>query len=152
MIEIPGYKLNEELLQAYHSFLYRGTRKSDNKPVLIETFLTEFDTPIQGAQFRLEFSIIKNHKSEGFINAYDTQNFRDGLALILEDFPGEPLYRGVLRLQDIGLLTVESNVLLGELLLAVERVVGVLVELVLVEEVVGLSAELVDEGFDGCVD
>ncbi|MDY6970289.1 MAG: AAA family ATPase, partial [Spirochaetota bacterium] len=95
MIELPDYKLNEEISQDYHSFLYRGTRKSDNKPVLIETFLTEFDTPIQAAQFRQEFSIIKNLKSEGFIKAYDTQNFRDGLALILEDFPGEPLYKNI---------------------------------------------------------
>ncbi|MDY6934384.1 MAG: hypothetical protein SVZ03_09210, partial [Spirochaetota bacterium] len=95
MIELPDYKLNEEIFQAYHSFLYRGTRKSDNKPVLIETFLTEFDTPIQAAQFRQEFSIIKNLKSEGFIKSYDTQNFRDGLALILEDFPGEPLYKNI---------------------------------------------------------
>ena len=91
MTEIPGYNIYKEISHGYHYHLYKGTRNSDKRNVLIKSYDTVDITYEQIVQFKKDCSTFQKQKSQGLSTVYAFESHKKNLALILEDFTGIPL-------------------------------------------------------------
>jgi len=95
MIDISGYKIFNNIYESSNSMVYRGTRISDNKPVILKTTNAEYPTPEQLARFRREYEIICRLDIPGIVQAYHLESCKNRLMIVLEDFGGESLRKRV---------------------------------------------------------
>ena len=119
MKKIQGYTIREEVFKTHYSIQYKGIRERDNTPVFIKAYNTLYVTQAQIARFRQEFFAILGLKSKAFITVYGIEDYKDGLALILEDFSGIPIkeyskngYRDILGFLDVA---IQLSKALGEI-------------------------------------
>jgi Serine/threonine protein kinase len=96
MEQISGYTLLEKVAVTKRSVVHRGRRDSDGRTVIIKILNTEYSSPSEIARFKQEYELIKNVDLEGVVKAYDLVNYKDGFAIVLEDFEGMSL-REILR-------------------------------------------------------
>ncbi|MFE8604134.1 trifunctional serine/threonine-protein kinase/ATP-binding protein/sensor histidine kinase [Archangium violaceum] len=88
---IAGYGLRERLFESRHSLIYRAVREADGRAVVLKLVHAEYPTSEQLARFRYEFRMTRQASGEGVIEALGLEEFRNGVALVLEDFGGRPL-------------------------------------------------------------
>ena len=91
MISVPNYKISEQIHKSKNSVLYRGIRESDGQSVVLKLLQKEFPKPQDLARFSREFKIIKNLELDGCIQAYDLENYKNVLILVMEDFQADNL-------------------------------------------------------------
>jgi predicted ATPase/signal transduction histidine kinase len=92
---LPGYHIFEEVYLGSRTVVYKGIREKDRLPVIIKLMRNEYPTFSEVAQFRNQYTITKNLNLPGVIKTYSLENYRNGYALVMEDFGG-------ISLQDIG--------------------------------------------------
>jgi len=88
---IPGYIISVEIFRGRKRIVYRGTRKKDNKAVIIKTLSTEYPSDADIANLKREFEIIKNLNHDGIVKALAFETNRNRPALVLEDIGGKSL-------------------------------------------------------------
>jgi PAS domain S-box-containing protein len=88
---VLGYKSSESVYQDSNIVIYYGIKESDQTPVILKCLKAEYPTLEEIAQLRHEYKILQPLKIQGIISAYGLENYRNGLALILEGFYGETL-------------------------------------------------------------
>ncbi|HEX5750923.1 MAG TPA: AAA family ATPase [Archangium sp.] len=88
---ISGYGLREKLFESRHSLIYRAVREADGRLVVLKLVHAEYPTSEQLARSRYEFRMTRQARGEGVIEALALEEFRNGVALVLEDFAGRPL-------------------------------------------------------------
>ncbi len=92
MIAIPGYQILAKIYDGSRTLVYRGRRSCDGKPVAIKILNSEYPTFSELIQFRNQYAIAKNLDFSGIVQPYSLENYRNGLALVMEDFGGISLH------------------------------------------------------------
>ena len=87
-ISIPGYRTSEQLYSGTRTLVYRGFSESDNQPVVIKLLKSEYPTFSELVQFRNQYSIAKNIEHSGIVKHLSLEAYRNGFALVMEDFGG----------------------------------------------------------------
>ncbi|MEG3927974.1 AAA family ATPase [Microcoleus sp. D3_18a_C4] len=87
-ISIPGYRAIEHLYSGARTFVYRGFSEPDNQPVVIKLLKSEYPTFSELVQFRNQYTIAKNIENSGTVKHLSLEVYRNGFALVMEDFGG----------------------------------------------------------------
>ena len=88
MIELTGYQIIDRIYSGTRTLVYRGIRDSDKQPVAIKVLRAEYPSFSELVQFRNQYAIAKNLNLPGIIQTYSLEAYRNGYALIVEDFGG----------------------------------------------------------------
>ena len=88
MIELTGYQILDRVYSGTRTLVYRGTRLWDQKPVAIKVLRNEYPSFSELLHFRNQYTIAKNLNLPGIIQTYSLEAYRNGYALIVEDFGG----------------------------------------------------------------
>lgn len=80
-----NYKIAQEISASQKRIIYRGTRISDNLPVIIKTTTEEYSDKENIAKLHHEYDILKRLESPNIIKAYSIEEFDNRYALIMED-------------------------------------------------------------------
>ena len=91
IISLAGYEILEKISLGSHSSAYRGIRLSDKTPVIIKAPTTKFVSLDLINRFRNEFNIGSQFDSELIIKYYSLEPYKNGLAIVSEDFGGVKL-------------------------------------------------------------
>jgi predicted ATPase/signal transduction histidine kinase/CheY-like chemotaxis protein/tRNA A-37 threonylcarbamoyl transferase component Bud32 len=94
----------EVLYEGTSTWIYRALRKTEPTSVMVKTLKAEYPTIKQLAQLRHEYNILQNLNLDGIIKPIAEVSYKNGLALILSDFGGEPLKK-IINLKKIDLRT-----------------------------------------------
>jgi len=85
-ITIADYHLTETLYNGSKTIVYRGI--SPQQAVVIKLLQREYPNFNELLQFRNQYTIAKNLEHPGIIRPYSLEPYRNGYALIMEDFGG----------------------------------------------------------------
>ncbi|MBI5590805.1 MAG: sigma 54-interacting transcriptional regulator [Deltaproteobacteria bacterium] len=88
MIFLSGYGIRKTTYRGTKNAYYAGERKRDGKPVVIKIPLLPFAGEKELIQLTHEHDILSHLNIEGVPKSCGIERYRDGLALILEAFPG----------------------------------------------------------------
>jgi len=88
MIELTGYQILARIYSGTRTLVYRGIRLCDQKPVAIKVLRNEYPSFSELLHFRNQYTITKNLNLPGIIQTYSLEAYRNGYALIMEDFGG----------------------------------------------------------------
>jgi len=88
MIELTGYQILARVYSGTRTLVYRGTRLWDQKPVAIKVLRNEYPSFSELLHFRNQYTIAQNLNFPGIIQTYSLEAYRNGYALIVEDFGG----------------------------------------------------------------
>ncbi|HEY9666795.1 MAG TPA: protein kinase, partial [Coleofasciculaceae cyanobacterium] len=103
MITLRGYQILAQIHDSSRSQVYRGIRSSDQKPVVIKLLKSEYPTFNELVQFRNQYTITKNLDLAEIVKPIALENYRNGFALIMEDFNGISLQEEMRRFTDGGM-------------------------------------------------
>ncbi len=87
-IFLAGYGITEQIYLGSKTLVCRGIREQDQKPVIIKLMQNEYPTFSEIIQFRNQYTITKNLDLTGIVKPYSLVNYRNGYALLMEDFGG----------------------------------------------------------------
>ncbi|MBN3926858.1 ATP-binding sensor histidine kinase, partial [Nostoc sp. NMS4] len=87
-VNIPGYKISEELYNGSRTIVYRGYRETDSLPVAIKLLKNPHPSFSELLSFRNQYTIAKNLNSPLIVQTYSLQAYQNGYALVMEDFGG----------------------------------------------------------------
>ncbi|PMB50245.1 hypothetical protein CEN39_19120 [Fischerella thermalis CCMEE 5201] len=87
-VQLPGYSIGEKIYSGKRTLVYRGIRQLDQKPVVIKLMRLEYPSFHELLQFRNQYVIAKNLDLPGVIQPYSLESYRNGYALVMEDFGG----------------------------------------------------------------
>ena len=88
-ITLNGYKITEKVHQGINTEIYRGIRLADQTPVILKMLVADYPTLEELTQFRNEYELSKNvQEISGIVTPIELLNYRNGLALILNDMGG----------------------------------------------------------------
>lgn len=114
-----NYKLTEKLNEGVNTVVYRGQRKQDRKAVILKILRSDYPTLEEIMQLRHEYEISRDINLEGIVRPYGLENYRNGLALILEDSGGEALKKFLndrpLELREFLIIAIQLADTLGKL-------------------------------------
>ncbi|MBD2597986.1 AAA family ATPase [Nostoc spongiaeforme FACHB-130] len=100
--KIPGYHLIEQLYAGSRTVVYRGIRAADDQPVVIKLLNREYPTFSELLQFQNQYTITKELDFSGIVRPLSLDTYRNGYALVMEDFGGFSL-REYLKTQKLTL-------------------------------------------------
>ena len=119
MMTIPGYRLIRQIHHSPKSEVYQGYREADNRPVILKVLGEDYPRPEELARYRQEYELTRSLNLTGVIKAYDLQKYQHSLAIVLEDFGGESLDRGLptlpLKVEDFLPLAVQIVAAMAQL-------------------------------------
>lgn len=91
-IDIPGYIIDNKLhYQSDHTIILRGIREVDQAPVIFKTLKDQYASPLEIAQSKQEYEIIKLFDTPYIIKAYGIEKFQNRYVIILEKAKGDLL-------------------------------------------------------------
>ncbi|NQE35807.1 trifunctional serine/threonine-protein kinase/ATP-binding protein/sensor histidine kinase [Microcoleus asticus] len=88
---LPGYQLISPIHEGTNTVIYQGRYEGERTPVIIKTLKAEYPTLEEIARIRHEYQILHSLNIPGIIKPIELKPYEHGLALILEDFGGQPL-------------------------------------------------------------
>ncbi|MBV9792215.1 MAG: serine/threonine-protein kinase PknK, partial [Chloroflexi bacterium] len=88
---VSGYTIFEQVHVGVASLVYRATRNSDGKPVVLKLLNNDYPSPAELVKFRRQYDIVKDIKLPGVVQVYALEHCNNTLALIMEDFGGSSL-------------------------------------------------------------
>jgi predicted ATPase/signal transduction histidine kinase len=86
--EIPGYQITEKLHDSSRTLVYRAIQVNNSQPVVIKLLRQEYPTFSELVQFRNQYTITRNLNIPTIIKPYSLQSYKNGYALVMEDFGG----------------------------------------------------------------
>jgi serine/threonine protein kinase len=93
MIQLTRYTIVDKLHEGSETVIYRAIRDADQLPVVIKTPRSEYPTSRALANLQHEFSMLRALDLPGVIKALALESRGNSLALVLEDFGGQSLYK-----------------------------------------------------------
>jgi len=87
-VTLTGYRILDKIYSGSRTEVYRGVRSHDQKPVVLKLLLSEYPTFKELVQFRNQYTIAKNLDLSGIVKPLALENYRNGYALVMEDFDG----------------------------------------------------------------
>ena len=92
MISVPGYGKLDLICESANSLVFRSSRVSDGLPVVLKLLRDDFPSPEELARYWQEYKIVSLLQGQpGIIKAYGTQEYKNTLFIVLEDFGAESL-------------------------------------------------------------
>ncbi|KAF3888011.1 MULTISPECIES: trifunctional serine/threonine-protein kinase/ATP-binding protein/sensor histidine kinase [Nostocales] len=88
MVTLVGYEITEQIYSGSRTLVYRGIREKDRKQVVIKLLRQEYPTFNDIVQFRNQYTIAKNLDIDGVVKPYSLEPYKNGYALVMEDFGG----------------------------------------------------------------
>ncbi|MCC3407205.1 MAG: serine/threonine-protein kinase PknK [Microcoleus sp. PH2017_10_PVI_O_A] len=88
MIELTGYQILDRIYSGTRTQVYRARSLGDRTPVIIKVLRNEYPSFSELLHFRNQYTIAKNLNFPGIIQTYSLESYRNGYALIVEDFGG----------------------------------------------------------------
>jgi predicted ATPase/signal transduction histidine kinase/tRNA A-37 threonylcarbamoyl transferase component Bud32 len=102
LFPLTGYRFTKQIYSGSKTIVCRGIREQDQKSVIIKLMRNEYPTFNEIAQFRNQYTISKNLNLTGIVKPYSLETYRNGYALILEDFGGISLKDALLFICEKG--------------------------------------------------
>ncbi|MEG4571434.1 AAA family ATPase [Microcoleus sp. N3A4] len=96
-VQIPNYQIVQTVYSGSRTLVYRAIRTSDRLPVVIKVLKNEYPTFSELVQFRNQYTIAKNLCQPGIIKTYSLEPYRNGYALVMEDFGGMSLHEWAIK-------------------------------------------------------
>jgi predicted ATPase/signal transduction histidine kinase len=87
-LTIPGYRILDRIYNGSRTQVYRAISESEQKPVVIKILQSEYPTFNELVQFRNQYTITKNIDLTRIVKPLALFNYRNGFALVMEDFGG----------------------------------------------------------------
>ncbi|HBE19106.1 MAG TPA: serine/threonine protein kinase [Cyanobacteria bacterium UBA11149] len=87
-MKILDYRITEQLYSGSRTQVYRGISESDEKPVVLKVLKSDYPTFNELVQFRHQYAIAKNLDLPGVVKHLSLEKYRNGFALVMEDFGG----------------------------------------------------------------
>ncbi|MEH2135875.1 ATP-binding sensor histidine kinase [Nostoc sp.] len=87
-INIPGYRISEELYNGSRTLVYRGVRETDSLPIVIKLLKNSYPSFSELLSFRNQYTIAQNLNSPLIVATYSLEPYQNGYALVMEDFGG----------------------------------------------------------------
>jgi len=97
LVNLPGYKITEELYNGSRTVVYRGYRQTDSLAVVIKLLKNPYPSFSELLSFRNQYTIAKNLNSPLIIQTYNLEPYANGYALIMEDFGGISLMEWAIK-------------------------------------------------------
>ncbi|MEG4575720.1 AAA family ATPase [Microcoleus sp. N3A4] len=88
---LSGYHLVEQLYCGSRTVVYRAIRETDELPVVIKLLNRDYPSFSELLQFRNQYTIAKNLRLPGVVEAYTLESYGNSYALVMEDFGGVSL-------------------------------------------------------------
>ncbi|MEG4960531.1 MULTISPECIES: serine/threonine-protein kinase [unclassified Microcoleus] len=89
---IGSYEIIEEIQSGVNTAIYRAAIAGTNKGAIVKLLKAEYPTLEEITRFKHEYQILQHLDAlEGIVKPYSLETYKNGLALILEDFGGESL-------------------------------------------------------------
>lgn len=88
MIQIPGFKISEELYNGNSTIIYRAKDEKENKSVIIKLLKSEYPSPDEIKDFKYEYEIQKSFNSNGIVKIHELLKYNNTYAIVMEDFNG----------------------------------------------------------------
>ncbi len=88
MPSIAGYQITDEIHASAKTVVYRGFREQDHCPVILKTTQTEYPSARELLRLQHEFSLTKNWRDNGLIQAYELLPYKNTRMLVLQDIGG----------------------------------------------------------------
>lgn len=92
MFDLANHRLSECLWDGSRTLIYRAVRDADGGSVIIKVARSEYPTARELATLQHEYRLLQELDHPGVIKALATASLHRGLALLLEDFVGQPLH------------------------------------------------------------
>lgn len=120
MAQIYGYEIIEHLSETRGAVLHRGLRPDHGGTVLVKTLKASSPSPTEVARFKQEYETIRNLDLNGVVKTVDLVIGGKVFALVLEDFPGDPLKKMIgpdrpMNVNDFLTLAIRMAGALGEM-------------------------------------
>jgi predicted ATPase/signal transduction histidine kinase len=87
-VDIPSYSIQEKIYTGSKTVVYRATRSIDQKPVVIKLMQNDYPSFNEIVHFRNQYIITNNLNISGIVKPCSLEIYRNGYALIMEDFGG----------------------------------------------------------------
>ncbi len=94
-ISLKGYRFTETIYESRETVISRGIREKDRLPIIAKSLRKEYPSDRELEKFKYEYENLKSLDVEGVIKPHALENLGRGKALIMEDFGGIPLNRGI---------------------------------------------------------
>ncbi len=91
MIQIGGFKIEEQIYESVNSRIFRGKRITDQAPVIIKKISQEYPSPDEIKQFKQEYEVLSKLTTDGVVKAYALERDGNSVVLVLEDRGAESL-------------------------------------------------------------
>ncbi|MCP4134225.1 MAG: AAA family ATPase [bacterium] len=91
MIQVPGYRVKEQIYKSKNSTIYRGIMIDGDIPVVMKVLEKEYPSSQELACFRREYEITRSLRGDDIITVYNLEKYENTLVLVLEDFGGDSL-------------------------------------------------------------
>ena len=95
MINLTGYQIKEEIFKSDNSTIFRGTRDSDNHPIIVKLLNKEYPSEKEISGFGREYEIMDKIIGDRIIKAYALEKYNNSLAIIMEDIGGESIAKAL---------------------------------------------------------
>ena len=89
--QILNYQIIQTIYDGTRTLVYRAVRTDNHLPVVIKLLKNEYPTFSELVQFRNQYTIAKNLDRSGIIQTYSLEAYKNGYALVMEDFGGVSL-------------------------------------------------------------
>ncbi|MEG4499778.1 AAA family ATPase [Microcoleus sp. F10-C6] len=96
-VQIPNYQVLETVYSGSRTLVYRAIRTNDRFPVVIKLLKNQYPTFNELVQFRNQYTIAKNLHQAEIIQTYSLEIYRNGYALVMEEFGGISLKEWALK-------------------------------------------------------
>lgn len=91
--QIAGYDVVEQLSRGAYSHVYRAVHPENGHRVVIKTSASDYASESDVTRLRQEFELLNSVRHPGVVRALALVAYGNGLALVIEQAPGEPLSR-----------------------------------------------------------
>ena len=89
--DLPGYRVSERIYHGGETEVYRGLHLASRRMVMIKVLASDYPSPDQVAHLTHEYEVAKDLDIDGVVRVIALERYRNGLALITEDFGGVSL-------------------------------------------------------------
>ncbi|MFK8186013.1 MAG: PAS domain S-box protein [Phormidesmis sp.] len=86
--QIEGYGLTQELYRGRRTAVYRGISDGQQRPVVIKLLCSDCPRPSELVKFRNQYVVASNLSIAGTVKPLALKPWRNGYALVMEDFGG----------------------------------------------------------------
>jgi serine/threonine protein kinase len=97
IFKIINYQIIETVYSGSRTLVSRFIRTNDQLPVVIKLLKSDYPSFSELVQFRNQYTIAKNLHHPGIIQTYSLEPYRNGYALVMEDFGGISLQEWALK-------------------------------------------------------